>query len=58
MWLPLFSPFRFIAPQTLSYLTFQSFDFERTTFDIYMFIHGENFHQYQQSEQLPLNTNH
>jgi transposase len=46
----MFRPFDFIAPKTLSYLSFQSFDFERswwwlfqkhvvcTKFDIYVFI--------------------
>jgi len=48
----LFKPFSFIAPKTLNYLAFQSFDIERTwwrlfqervmrtKFDIYVFIHS------------------
>jgi hypothetical protein len=52
----LFRPFGFIAPKTLSYLAFQSFDFARTgrrlfqkrvvrtKFDIYVFINSGTFY--------------
>ena len=57
-------PFVFIAPKTLNYSVFQSFDFERTLWrlfqkhavytklDIYVFITERNIHLLQQLVDL------